>query len=131
MFLAIRGNYLADQTQNCNFAVLYISSTNPKFLERLKRFDLGHGRHNFCEVNILCICHCAIYKKHQLQLKREFRKQNTYVELILHHLSEKPCDIHFISVKLPKLCYSHQKMENFPSNINDRIIKGKHVRRKN
>jgi hypothetical protein len=41
MSLVIRANYLADQTQNCNSAILYISSTNPKFSERLKRFDLG------------------------------------------------------------------------------------------
>ena len=43
MSLVIRANYLADQTQNCNSAILYISSTNPKFLERLKRFDLARN----------------------------------------------------------------------------------------
>jgi hypothetical protein len=45
-----------------------------------------HGRHNLLETNFLCICHCVIYKKHQLQLKREFSRQNTGVGLTLHHL---------------------------------------------
>jgi hypothetical protein len=38
-------------------------------------------RHETYQKNRLkkgCICHCAIYKKHQLQLKHEFSKQNTF-----------------------------------------------------
>jgi hypothetical protein len=74
--------------------------------------ELSPHKIDFCAA-LKPVDRCAIYKKHQLQLKREFRKQNTYVELILHHLSEKPCDIHFISVKLPKLCYSQSKDGKF------------------
>lgn len=32
------------------------------------------------------ICHCAIYRKHRLQLKHEISKQNTRIRLMLHHL---------------------------------------------
>ncbi len=57
MSLVIRANYLADQTQDCNSAILYISSTNPKFLERLKRFDLGHEIYQNSQLEKDLICH--------------------------------------------------------------------------
>jgi hypothetical protein len=59
----------------------------------------GAGSHNYCKAEILYICHCAIYKKHRLQLKREFSNQRKYR---IHTIasSKKPYDIHLKSVVL-------------------------------